>query len=223
MALPVVQSATNAFAVLQDGRVRTAGYGWGDDSSAVTAQLQDGVSEIAATPYAFAAIKTDGSVVAWGHPSLGGDCRSLPLLRRVRCLKSNQCAFAAIMMDGSLGAFGHAQWGGTSPVVDVAIQGRIKAIQATSSAFAAILANRSIVTWGRPDFGGDIEYLRHTLYDVVCLSATSNRFAALRSDKELICWGTVNSCWQIEDVVSVKSGQRFFLVVHSDGEVSLVP
>ena len=52
---------------------------------------------------------------------------------------------------------------------------------------------------------------------IEAISATSNRFAALRSDEDLICWGTANSCWQIEDVVSIKSGQRYFVVVAGAG------
>ena len=37
-------------------------------------QLYD-VTEIAASSRAFAALRADGRVVAWGHPHCGGDCR----------------------------------------------------------------------------------------------------------------------------------------------------
>ena len=50
---------------------------WGDeprggDSSAVQDQLKN-VQSIQATPFAFAAILDDGSVVTWGDDARGGD------------------------------------------------------------------------------------------------------------------------------------------------------
>jgi hypothetical protein len=49
---------------------------WAGDSSAVSTQLSSGVVEVFATRYAFAALKTDGSVVTWGEETWGGDSSS---------------------------------------------------------------------------------------------------------------------------------------------------
>ena len=45
---------------------------YGGDSSSVSSSLSSGVSEIFSTWYAFAALKTDGSVVTWGYSYYGG-------------------------------------------------------------------------------------------------------------------------------------------------------
>ena len=67
-------SGPRSFAALKDdGSVVT----WGDpntggDSSAVSSQLEFGVSQIFSSG-SFAALKDDGSVVTWGNPNSGGD------------------------------------------------------------------------------------------------------------------------------------------------------
>ncbi|MCP4472199.1 MAG: hypothetical protein GY815_16230, partial [Gammaproteobacteria bacterium] len=49
---------------------------FGGDSSSVASSLT-GVESIAATSRAFAAIKSDGTVVTWGSSSYGGDSSSV--------------------------------------------------------------------------------------------------------------------------------------------------
>ena len=51
----------------------------GNDSSSVYSQLQNGVVSIYSTSEAFAALKSDGSVITWGNESLGGDSSSVAL------------------------------------------------------------------------------------------------------------------------------------------------
>ena len=45
----------------------------GGDSSAVADDLASGVIQVAATSDAFAALKSDGTVTAWGNQADGGD------------------------------------------------------------------------------------------------------------------------------------------------------
>jgi hypothetical protein len=59
---------------MQNGSVVTWGNDEkGGDSSAVQAELKQGVDTIYSTRYAFAAVMRDGSVVTWGNASYGGD------------------------------------------------------------------------------------------------------------------------------------------------------
>ena len=53
---------------------------------------------------AFAALKADGSVFAWGSPESGGDCSKVQaqLALGVRCIHATQRAFAALKADGSV-------------------------------------------------------------------------------------------------------------------------
>ena len=53
---------------------------WGGDSSSVSSLLSSGVSVIYSTDGAFAALKTDGSVVTWGQIDDGGDSSSVSSL-----------------------------------------------------------------------------------------------------------------------------------------------
>ena len=64
-----------AFAALkEDGSVVTWGDpDWGGDSSDVSSDLNNNVSQIFSTVNSFAALKNDGSVFTWGSDSGGGD------------------------------------------------------------------------------------------------------------------------------------------------------
>ena len=81
--------------------------------------------DITMTSKTFAALKTDGSVVAWGDASLGGTAPSevTSAGSNVIHIYSNMFAFAALKSDGSVVVWGDGNFGGslTSPV-DVASQ-----------------------------------------------------------------------------------------------------
>ena len=66
------------------------------------------VSKVYANYYAFAAIKTDGSVVAWGSTGNGGDCayQCASVKNSVVEIYSTNSAFAALKSDGSVVAWG---------------------------------------------------------------------------------------------------------------------
>ena len=66
-----------------------------------------GVQLIQASHGAFAAILTDGSVVTWGRPGLGGDSRAVQdQLKGVQQILASHQAFAAILTDGSVVTWG---------------------------------------------------------------------------------------------------------------------
>ena len=81
--------------------------------------------------YAFAALKTDGSVVTWGISSYGGSSSvavysnythtytsvANSLTSGVAKIFSNDRAFAAIKTDGSVVAWGDSRYGGDSSSV----------------------------------------------------------------------------------------------------------
>eukprot|EP00933_Yihiella_yeosuensis_P068636 TRINITY_DN7448_c0_g2_i1.p1 TRINITY_DN7448_c0_g2~~TRINITY_DN7448_c0_g2_i1.p1 ORF type:complete len:508 (+),score=103.76 TRINITY_DN7448_c0_g2_i1:72-1595(+) len=91
----------------------------GGDSSSVASLLQDGVVELARTHCAFAAIKTDGSVVTWGDPDCGGDSSAVAsqLQDGVVHVAGNAVAFAALKADGSVVTWGGPYHGGDSSSV----------------------------------------------------------------------------------------------------------
>ena len=84
---------------------------WGGDCSEIQDQLVANVQSIYAAEYAFAALKADGTVVAWGSSGgsyeYGGDCSTVQTqLVDVRHIYSTRAAFAALKTDGSVVSWG---------------------------------------------------------------------------------------------------------------------
>ena len=77
--------------------------GSGGDYSEVQVQLAGGAQAIHSAAYAFAALKADGSVVAWAHLGSGGDCSEVQgqLAGGAQAIHSaTHYAFAALKADG---------------------------------------------------------------------------------------------------------------------------
>ena len=120
---------------------------------------------------AFAALKTDGSVVTWGNSDYGGDSSSVSssLSSGVSAIYSNSSVFAAVKTDGSVVTWGYAERGGHLGkiydrvnsewilVSDVSsdLTSGVSKIFSTGSAFAAVKTDGSVVTWGYAEWGGD--------------------------------------------------------------------
>lgn len=82
-------------------------------------ELRSGVTQIFSTQFAFAALKNDGSVVTWGHPTYGGNSNGVAaqLSSNVTQIFANAGAFAALKQDGSTVTWGVDSWGGNSSAV----------------------------------------------------------------------------------------------------------
>lgn len=102
-------------------------WGFEDAFSSDISDVQDrlqGVTKIQSTFDAFAAILSDGSVVAWGDPGHGGDCAAVQgRLVQVKDIQATCSAFAAILADGSVVTWGHPQHGGDSAAVQDQLRG----------------------------------------------------------------------------------------------------
>jgi hypothetical protein len=94
---------------------------------------------------AFAALKTDGSITAWGASQYGGT--SAPFGSGYTMIYSTEYAFAALKTDGSITAkadgsikmWGDPRFGG----VDTPSNGVYTKIYSTGGAFAALKAERA--------------------------------------------------------------------------------
>ncbi|CAK9077001.1 unnamed protein product, partial [Durusdinium trenchii] len=144
-------------ALVFDGVLRTT---WTMDE----AHLQDGDSVTAlvaptlAQPTrhlrAFAALRRDGQVVAWGDP-LSGGLGGLPGgTFAARAVRSSHAAFAAIGRDGSVVTWGSPHAGGDSHQVQDQLHDVVD-VFSTHSAFCALKRDGSVVTWGAWYAGGD--------------------------------------------------------------------
>ncbi|CAL1158896.1 unnamed protein product [Cladocopium goreaui] len=145
-------STRGAFAAVDEGgAVVTWGHGaCGGDSSAVTAQLQEGVTQVYANDSAFAALRRDRSVVAWGAPNAGGSAEEE--LTGVIKVFSTDAAFAVLRAAGEVFCWGDALYGGCCGDVKAQLQG-VCDVSSSGSAFSALRDDGSVVsgTWSLCD------------------------------------------------------------------------
>jgi phage gp45-like len=141
---------------------------------------------------AFAALKSDGSVVTWGDNNFGGDSTAVAsnLSSGVTAVYSNYSAFAALKSDGSVVTWGNAGNGGDSASVASSLSSNVTAVYSTYYAFAARKSDGSVVTWGSSGSGGDSTYVASSLSSgVTAVYSTTLAFAALKSDGSVVTWG----------------------------------
>jgi hypothetical protein len=158
---------------------------------------------------AFAALRSDGSVVTWGHNFFGGNSLTVAGLLDgtidVKQIFSTEYAFAALRIDGSVVTWGgsgepvspfigESGCGGDSSAVTSLLDGTIDVnhIFSTTTAFAAVRADGSVVTWGAPYEGGDSRAVASLLdgtVDVTKVFSAQRTFAALRADGSVVTWG----------------------------------
>lgn len=104
------------------------------------------VLQLRATSWAFAALKSDGTVLSWGDPESGGDCRKVHhRLTSVCQLCACAEAFAALTRLGQVVTWGHVLCQRSSS--DGSLND-VQRMSASSRAFAALKKDGTVVTWG---------------------------------------------------------------------------
>jgi hypothetical protein len=152
--------------------------------------------------HAFAALRSDGSVITWGDSLRGGNSKGVDFDGPANSLKVSQIfstfeAFAALHSDGSVVTWGDPDRGGNSSEVDFdgpSNSLKVSQIFSTMWAFAALRSDGSVVTWGQSDWGGnssgvDFDGPANTL-KVSQIFSSGYAFAALRSDGSVVTWGS---------------------------------
>ena len=132
-----------------------------------------------ASRYAFAALKADGSVTAWGYSSYGGS--GAPTDTGYTAIYSAGRAFAALKADGSVTAWGDSSYGGSGAPTDT---GYI-AIYSAERAFAALKADGSVTAWG--SYGGSGA---PTDTGYTAIYSTAGAFAAVKADGAVTAWSS---------------------------------
>jgi|GEM_PF-6651211 len=189
-----------------------------------------GTGESVGNERAFAALKEDGSVVAWGDPAVGGDHSAVAgrLQSGVVQVYANCGAFAALKKDGSVVCWGDPASGGRGDLADVGLNSGVIHISSTAHAFAAIKANGSVVAWGNPQFGGDFSKVKEQIRSgVAACYSNPHAFVAIKSDGALVAWGHPpygGDCSKVEGqlksgVVRVFGNGYAFAAVKLDGSV----
>lgn len=172
------------------------------------------VVSVTAGLIAFAAIKSNGSVVAWGHPNNGGSIVDVSsnLSSGVTNITSALFAFAALKSNGSVITWGD-NWNGTtgtnsftqfynpgfyningsgavSSAVSSSLTSGVIKIFSTYFSFAALKSDGSVITWGATGTGGDSSSVASSLSSgVINIFANEYSFAALKTNGSVITWG----------------------------------
>ncbi|MBD2447114.1 DUF4347 domain-containing protein [Nostoc sp. FACHB-152] len=176
--------------------------------------------------FAFAALKSDGSVVTWGDSSYGGDSSKVAtqLASGVTNVYATGTAFAALKADGSVATWGFDYDGGDSSKVTTQLASGVTDIFSTSTAFAALKADGSVVTWGSN--GGDSSKVTTQLASgVTDIFSTTNAFAALKSDGSVVTWGSNGgdsssvTTQLASGVTNIFSTANAFAALKADGSV----
>ena len=174
-------------------------------------------SEGPANRYAFAVIKSDGSVISWGNKEFGGNAPAG--LTGVSQIFSTSDSFAALKSDGSVISWGNI--GGRAPA---GLTGVIN-IYSTYAAYVALKSDGTIICWGQNDWGGNAPT---GITDVSQIVSTDNSFAVLKSDGSVISWGTYYNGSQYEaftqpagltGVSKIFSNRKSFAALKTDGSV----
>jgi len=170
---------------------------------------------------AYAALKEDGSVVAWGKSDYGGDISQIKDdLKNITQIFSSSSGFAALKNDGSVISWGEGI-NSTRDRVQLDTQSisekvgkNIVSISSGKYGFVAIKQDGSLVTWG--DESINFERVKDKLQSqVVKVISGSNSFAALKNDGSVVSWGQLDK--EFIDEASVPAGFPGDRFVHKSG------
>ena len=177
----IIGNTTDFSALLSDGRVFSWGETW---PLGLNITAANGAARLSATNRAFAALKTDRKVAAWGSQDHGGEIPAgiAKQLLNVTHISATSAAFTALKADGSAIAWGNARFGGTAPGT---LQ-NVQHVTGSTTAFCALKKDGSLVAWGDPAEGATIP---RELGPVLTLSASYGSFCALLEDLTVVSWG----------------------------------
>lgn len=190
VAIRSIRATDSAFAAL---RADATVIAWGDatgggDAQSVQSDLQ-GVTELYACKYAFAAVTKQGfGIVCWGSAIATGNVKC-SLEVPVRHISSTSSAFAALDAAGTVRCWGDPSSGGEMATEAMEIFGN-------EVAFAALKKDGSVVTWGGHyldlELTGSSKTLEQLSSGICHVSATCLAFAALKHDASVVTWGHRN-------------------------------
>eukprot|EP00434_Breviolum_minutum_P005013 symbB.v1.2.004425.t1/scaffold248.1/size253060/1 len=178
------------------------------DGDCLTAISRQGTLVSSVGGAAFALLKADGSVVAWGDASSGGHLsRSQEeQLNDVEQICPSFGAFAAVAGNGHVITWGDYDFGADSQPVKHQLKD-VKEVFATGFAFE-----------NYP--GGDSRAVQDQLHDVKTIASSSLAFAAIRNDGSVVTWGSKNPCVdpeELQDVTHIAGSHEAFCALRADG------
>jgi alpha-tubulin suppressor-like RCC1 family protein len=177
------------------------------------------VTAIAARDYFTVALKSDGSVTAWGNNDYGQlDIPST--LGTVTAIAAGSAHIVALQENGTVVVWGANDYGQTTVPEGLS---NVIAIAAGNYHSLAVKNDGTVVAWGRNDQGQSS--VPANLTDVTAVAAGVWHSVALKNDGSVVAWGyngegetTVPS--GLGKVTAIASGEWHTLALKSDGTVA---
>jgi alpha-tubulin suppressor-like RCC1 family protein len=245
LALAFLFAALSPFTALATAPGRVIAWGAGEPGasghphygqSIVPAAASDEVIAIAAGAVSSLALKSNGTVVAWGHNDVGQLTVPAGLGPVVAIASSTDSShFLALKANGTLAAWGYNTLGqvtgspssGIATANPVAPGGQtitdVVAIAAGSHHNLALKYNGTVVAWGTNQFGSTV--VPSGLNNVVAVAAGYDHCLALKADGTVVAWGGLNTYGEITvpaglgGVVAISAAGDHSVALKSDGTV----
>ncbi len=162
------------------------------------------------------ALKSDGTVVAWGDNGYGQT--NVPVgLQDVVSIAAGAIHSLALKADGTVVAWGDSRYGQTN--VPAGLQDVIS-IAAGLHESLVLKSDGTVVTWGQYGQNGVPENLK----DVVSIATGGYHFLALKSDGTVVTWGDEGIGLalvpaDLQGVVAIAAGEHHSLALKANGTV----
>ena len=167
------------------------------------------------------ALKSDGTVEAWGGDYTGKGLNSVPPgLSNVVAIAAEQIYNLALKSDGTV-----VSWGNSLIPVCSGVTGltEVVAIAAGQEHGVALKSNGSVVAWGTNNYGQC--NVPSGLTNVIAIAAAARHSLAVKSDGTVVAWGynidgQCNVPVDLTDVVAVSAGWgNYCLALRANGTV----
>lgn len=198
----------DSYAVLtDDGKVITCG----SDCSEVAEDFVD-IVDIISSDRAFAALRSDGSVVTWGDPHHGGDSSNVfdDLEEGVKKIVGTMSSFAALKNTGEVITWGDSNCGGDSSHVKSDLTNIID-IYSSIESFSAVTEDYEIISWGSGSINVEGKYLQ-IANGITQHISTFDAFAVIDENNHVMSWGDRDSGGNISELIG---GSRVIKIASS--------
>ena len=146
---------------------------------------------VQSTERAFAALRSQGSVIAWGNLLYEGCMKKAvgKLNDPVIAIQATASAFVAIKCTGELVTWGCPK---SREVLRLPLYS-VMAVQATKYAFTSLHKGGSLYSWGQHFWGGELPVTYKRLSCAREIQSTNSAFAALFKDQTVQAWGNAKA------------------------------
>lgn len=138
-------------------------------------------TKIVATRGAFAVLRVDKRLTAWGDPGMGGGATPLSAMSDVVDVVATEQAFATLGISGAVIAWGDRRFGAQVPD---GLHTGVRELYSNTRSFTALMQDATVVAWGNPACGA----LDKVVHDGLMLMVpVENRVETASAWSDVLC------------------------------------